>query len=112
VVDDRCRIVRYDRGLALLETPTGDFRVGEAGDWLLAGDWDCDGEATVALYRPGDGTVRLFGAWPGPDASEVTSAAPRSTGVIGGRPRTAHAGGCDRVVVDAGGGPGPAHPTP
>ena len=33
------------------------FYYGSQGDIPLVGDWDCDGEATVGAYRPGNGFV-------------------------------------------------------
>ncbi len=39
------------------------YPVGEAGDQVAVGDWDCDGIATVALAQSG-GRVYLFGGWP------------------------------------------------
>ena len=39
------------------------YPVGDAGDQVAVGDWDCDGLATVALVQPG-GRVYLFDSWP------------------------------------------------
>ncbi len=39
------------------------YPVGEAGDQVAVGDWDCDGIATVALVQSG-GQVYLFDSWP------------------------------------------------
>ena len=39
------------------------YPVGETGDQLAVGDWDCDGVATVALVQDG-GRVYLFDGWP------------------------------------------------
>ena len=39
------------------------YPVGDAGDQVAVGDWDCDGIATVALVQP-TGRVYLFEAWP------------------------------------------------
>jgi hypothetical protein len=32
-----------------------EFFYGDPGDVIVAGDWDGDGDDTVAVYRPGDG---------------------------------------------------------
>ncbi|CAN5734333.1 hypothetical protein BH10ACT1_BH10ACT1_00620 [soil metagenome] len=40
------------------------WTVGEAGDEVALGDWNCDGEATPALLRPATGEVFLFVRWP------------------------------------------------
>jgi uncharacterized repeat protein (TIGR01451 family) len=42
-----------------------DFALGLAGDIILAGDWNGDGKDTVGLYRPSDGTVRLWNTMAG-----------------------------------------------
>ena len=39
------------------------YPVGESGDQVAVGDWDCDGIATVALVQPG-GRVYVFDSWP------------------------------------------------
>lgn len=39
------------------------YPIGEAGDQVAVGDWDCDGVATVALVQPG-GQVYVFDSWP------------------------------------------------
>ena len=39
------------------------YPVGESGDQVAVGDWDCDGVATVALVQPG-GRVYVFDGWP------------------------------------------------
>lgn len=39
------------------------FEVGEAGDAVAVGDWDCDGLATPGLVRPASGEVFLFDRW-------------------------------------------------
>ena len=38
--------------------------IGEPGDQLVLGDWDCDGVDTPGLYRAGAGDVQYFDAWP------------------------------------------------
>jgi hypothetical protein len=40
------------------------YQAGAAGDQVVVGDWDCDGEATVALLRPHTGEVFVFDSWP------------------------------------------------
>lgn len=75
------------------------YRVGEPGDVLLEGDWDCDGRPTPALYRPATGEVFTFPRWP--DGDVVTSSRAVPTGVLHGTPRVATAPpGCARVEVD------------
>jgi hypothetical protein len=40
------------------------IRLGELGDSLFLGDWDCDGTDTPGLYRWRDGEVEYFNHWP------------------------------------------------
>jgi hypothetical protein len=39
------------------------FEVGEPGDVVVVGDWDCDGTATPAVLRPASGEVFVFPSW-------------------------------------------------
>ena len=73
------------------------YAVGEPGDLLGVGDWDCDGAATVALVERASGRVFLFDRWAGPgdDVSVASSAVvPEPTGieVVGDQ-------ACDVLVV-------------
>jgi hypothetical protein len=83
-----------------IELPDGRrFTVGEPGDWLLVGDWDCDGSSSPALYRPRTGVAYLFDAWAtgGPLESVTT----RRTGILGGTPRVTRTDRCERLRIDA-----------
>lgn len=51
------------------------YEVGEPGDELVLGDWDCDGAATPALLRPATGHVFVFPAWAVADDVVVPPAA-------------------------------------
>jgi hypothetical protein len=44
------------------------YSVGEPGDHLAVGDWDCDGTTTVAAVRSSTGEIFLFGGWATPGA--------------------------------------------
>ena len=83
----------------VLTTPAGEFAVGEPGDELLVGDWDCDGRATPGLYRPATGAVFLFDAW----AETGTDLTVEPVRVVpGGEHATAadlDGDGCTEVVV-------------
>ncbi|MGH9228601.1 MAG: serine/threonine-protein kinase [Acidimicrobiales bacterium] len=79
--------------------------IGEPGDQLVLGDWDCDGVDTPGLYRAGAGDVQYFDAWPQverqryrPDRTEPAGA--------GGTASLAEGDGdrCDRVEVASSGG--------
>lgn len=39
------------------------YRVGQAGDRVLVGDWRCDGDPEPALLRPSTGEVFVFRGW-------------------------------------------------
>ncbi len=47
------------------------FEVGEPGDLVVVGDWDCNGEATPALLRPASSEVFVFPRWGRGEAVEV-----------------------------------------
>lgn len=55
-----------ERGEVLVTSPEGVRRygLGQPGDELLVADWDCDGDATPVLRRPGEGRAWRFEAWP------------------------------------------------
>jgi hypothetical protein len=75
----------------IVEGPaTGRFRLGQRGDDLLLGDWDGDGDAEPALYRPTTGELFTWSSWP-VDGAATKSTPRRDTGIVGGEPR---------VVVD------------
>jgi hypothetical protein len=77
------------------------FRLGNPGDVLLLGDWDCRGSDAPALYRPGTGEVFLFPRWAG-RGETLAAEATVHTGVVHGRARVVGVpgDGCDQVVVD------------
>jgi hypothetical protein len=45
------------------------YRIGQEGDVVVVGDWDCDGTPTPAVLRPATGDIAVFDRWPEPDAS-------------------------------------------
>ncbi|HYZ97688.1 MAG TPA: serine/threonine-protein kinase, partial [Acidimicrobiales bacterium] len=74
--------------------------LGEPGDQVVLGDWNCDGADTPGLYRAAAGEVQYFDAWPqveqrryGPDATEPVAAGGTAS-LAEGRD-----GGCDRIQV-------------
>ena len=42
------------------------YQIGQAGDLVVIGDWQCTGSETIALLRPATGEVAVFDAWPDP----------------------------------------------
>jgi hypothetical protein len=79
------------------------FALGEPGDLVAVGDWDCDGGASPALLRPATGDVFVFAGW-APEGEPVTVTSSRR--IEGGVAIRAEAGapGCDRLLVDVGDG--------
>ena len=75
------------------------FQLGVAGDVLLVGDWDGDGHASPALYRPPTGEVFEFDRWASTDRPEPTVTG-RLTGVRGGQASVRHVGRHDAVEIE------------
>jgi hypothetical protein len=73
------------------------FQVGEEGDEVVVGDWDCDGSATPALLRPDEGEVFVFTRWARDGADVTATAADEVAGATGIEVRTDE--GCDHLVV-------------
>jgi hypothetical protein len=94
----------WDAEERILSVPTDGaepvrYRLGEPGDQLVVGDWDCDGRDTPGLYRPVSGEVFTFDGFAGA-GGELVSGPPRETGATGGDPVvTTGNDGCDRVEV-------------
>ena len=42
------------------------YELGRRGDVALLGDWDCDGKATPAAWRPSTREVFYFAGWANP----------------------------------------------
>jgi hypothetical protein len=57
------------------EVRTGGHRwsVGEAGDLVAVGDWDCDGTPTPAVLRPSVAAVFVFDGWSPADGSATSA---------------------------------------
>jgi hypothetical protein len=78
------------------------FAVGDPGDRVAVGDWDCDGVATAAVLRPSSGAVFVFTEW---DAQHDVVATPTTTvaDAVDVHATTA-ADGCATLVVVRGDG--------
>jgi hypothetical protein len=74
--------------------------IGEPGDQLVLGDWDCDGVDTPALYRTGSGDVLYFDAWPRVEQQRYQPDRTEAAGP-GGSASLAEGDGdrCDRIEV-------------
>lgn len=85
------------------------YEVGEPGDLVVVGDWDCVGGVTPALLRPSTGEVFVFGSWP--IAGEV-SVRPAARVPGGAAPQVEPgAGGCSTLAVRRADGTRVAVPT-
>jgi hypothetical protein len=82
-----------------VDAGVAQWALGEPGDLVTLGDWDCDGEASAALLRPASGDIFLFTAWAEAGTPVTVNAIHRAPGAVGLR---AEAGvrGCDRLMVD------------
>jgi len=90
------------------------YQLGEPGDQVVLGDWDCDGRATPGLFRPASGDAYVFDGWAGP--GQEMAARPVDLGADsepgqgrqgGAMVRVAHStqpdhAGCDKLDVIAG----------
>jgi hypothetical protein len=79
------------------------WTLGEPGDVIAVGDWDCDGRAAPALLRPATGDVFVFPGWAAEGEPVTVEARDRLPGAVAIRGERAE-GGCDELVVDLGSG--------
>jgi hypothetical protein len=97
-------LVSWSSGVITLPSVPGRaadrFALGQVGDELLLGDWDCGRAATPALYRPATGLVFYFAGWAQP-GRDLPPRFDDATAITDGVPRVVHhgPGGCDRVEV-------------
>jgi hypothetical protein len=89
-----------------IDAGVAQWTLGEPGDLVTVGDWDCDGQASAALLRPASGDVFVFATWAELDRPVTVSAVGQ---VVGGAAIRAEPVGegeppCDRLVVDVAGG--------
>lgn len=81
------------------------WAVGEPGDSVTFGDWDCSGVATPALYRQATGDVFVFSEWADGGQPERVEPVERVSGGVSFSDSAAvadipAAGGCDVPVVE------------
>jgi hypothetical protein len=75
------------------------WTVGEPGDVIAVGDWDCDGRGAPALLRPATGDVFVFPGWAAEDEPVTVEARDRLPGAVAIRGERAE-DGCDDLIVD------------
>jgi hypothetical protein len=76
------------------------YELGDPGDAIVLGDWDCDGRATAAVVRPVTGEVFLFAGWAEPTADLVSHSLPFLAPPGVPRADDADGDGCSALVVD------------
>jgi eukaryotic-like serine/threonine-protein kinase len=93
--------------------------LGEPGDQVVLGDWNCDGVDTPGLYRRAAGEVQYFDVWPSVEQRSYRPDAVENAATGGEAELERGSGGdgdCDRVRIsttgsdDAGAGAVPAVP--
>jgi len=89
---------------AVVSAGAARWTLGEPGDRIALGDWDCDGSTSAALLRPPTGDVFVFPSWA--ELGSPVSVTPVQR-VAGAVDIHTEAGGatCDRLVVDVASGP-------
>jgi hypothetical protein len=91
--------VHIDGGI--VELAGERWTIGEPGDIVTVGDWDCDGLATPAAYRPSTGDVFVFEGWASGDRPVTVEPVAQVAGGRGlGAGRGESADGCDVPVVE------------
>jgi hypothetical protein len=75
------------------------WTLGEPGDVIAIGDWDCDGRAAPALLRPATGDVFVFPGWAAEGEPVTVEARDHLPGAVAIRGEPT-ASGCDDLVVD------------
>ncbi len=81
------------------EGPPTRYQLGEPGDLLVVGDWNCDGRQTPGLYRPSTGETFTFDGFAG-EGGELASGPAERTGTPDGEPVVVtDDDGCDRIEV-------------
>ena len=58
------------------------FSVGDPGDRVVLGDWNCDGTPTAALVRPSTGQVYVFDLWPAPGVEATIKPVDTMSGAV------------------------------
>ncbi len=87
------------------------WAVGTVGDVVTVGDWDCDGNPTLALLRPSTGALYTFIEWATASADVVADRLEVVDGATGLEAADVDGDGCDDLVVErAGSEPVIVHP--
>jgi hypothetical protein len=75
------------------------WALGQSGDLVAIGDWDCDGQPTPALLRPSTGSVFVFAKWADAGADETPDLVDRVEAATSLTVTDVDRDGCDELVV-------------
>ena len=89
-------------GPLVVEIDGARYEIGQIGDQIATGDWDCDGDPTVALLRPSTGGVYIFTSWAVDGGSVTAAEVTRVDGALALR-RVTGRDGCDVLELNASG---------
>ncbi len=84
---------------AMVRAGEARWTLGEPGDRVTLGDWDCDGSASAALLRPPTGDVFVFPAWAELGSPVSVEPIQRVAGAVGIHTEP-QGTACDSLVVD------------
>lgn len=84
------------------------YAVGLRGDAVVAGDWACTGQRTLALLRPATGEVFAFDEWAGEGEEKAARPLGKVEGATALRAADVDGDGCDDLEVARPNGP-PVH---
>jgi len=84
----------------VLTTDDGRWAIGNAGDLVAIGDWDCDGTPTAVLVDAPSGAAYEFDRWAASDADVAAHPLGTVTGATSVRATDANGDDCDDVVVE------------
>ena len=76
------------------------WQVGEPGDVVLVGRWDCSGTDTVALFRPSLGALFRFDGWSASGADQTVTPVTTVAGATTARAADIDGDDCDEVIVE------------
>jgi hypothetical protein len=82
-----------------IEAGEARWSIGEPGDVVAVGDWDCDGLPSPALLRPSSGDVFVFPGWAELDRPVTVEASGTAAGSVGIRAHPS-GDGCDELRVE------------
>jgi hypothetical protein len=80
------------------------YQAGSPSDQMVLGDWNCDGQVTVALLRVPTGEVFIFDAWPTAGHDRTIPPTTVVAGAVRAQAGDPDGDGCPDLVVERDGG--------